>query len=105
MPGYQAHNLEPVWCENLKDNGQWRAPDPTLFSNIGILWQILDLVLADWRREIAPLQHNIDTGATESEKQYHSIMAFSFIQVHYLKCVFSYAMFFTVLEGAYDRLY
>jgi hypothetical protein len=105
MSNCKLANLGPVCCDNPKSKSHSRKPDPELFSDIPLLWQILGIVVSDWRREIAPLQKAIDTAGTESEKLYHFSRAFFSLQPHYLKCLFSYSVFFVALEGAYGVFY
>jgi hypothetical protein len=70
-----------------------------------MLWTVLDLVLQDWKREKTPLQAAIDNASDENEKMFHTLQAFSKLQPYYLKCLFSYTMFFIALEGAYTEFY
>jgi hypothetical protein len=76
-----------------------------LFSNIQLLWEILDMVVQDWKRESTPLQDAVDSSLTENEELFHALEAFVSLQPLYLKCLFSYAMFFIALVEAYDRFY
>jgi len=76
-----------------------------LFSNIPLLWEILELVVHDWQREVTPLQDSIDGASDENERLAHTLRAFAALQPYYLKCLFSYALFFIALENAYDRFY
>jgi hypothetical protein len=59
----------------------------------------------DWDREATPYQLEIDKAKTENEKIYHIAMGISNLQTHYLKCLFSYVMFFVSLDKAYDLFY
>jgi hypothetical protein len=63
------------------------------------------MVVQDWKRESTPLQEAVDSSHTENEELFHMAKAFGSLQPLYLKCLFSYAMFFIALEGAYDRFY
>lgn len=101
----RLRDLGPVCCTNTKNNLHSRTPTPMLFSNIPLLWEILELVVHDWQREITPLQDSIDGASDENERLIHTVQAFAALQPHYLKCLFSYVLFFTALENAYDRFY
>ena len=63
------------------------------------------MVVQDWKRESTPLQEAVDNSLTENEKLFHVVKAFGSLQPLYLKCLFSYTMFFIALEGAYHRFY
>ena len=63
------------------------------------------MVTQDWKREVTPLQETINNSSNENEKWFHVAEAFSSLQPLYLKCLFSYALFFIALEGAYERFY
>ncbi len=76
-----------------------------LFSNIPLLWEILELIIRDWERETTPLQAVVNSSSGEHEKLFHTSKAFITLQPHYLKSVFSFAVFVIALEGAYDRFY
>jgi hypothetical protein len=98
-------NLAPLCCDNAKDNSHLRSPNPQLFSNIRLLWQILQLVLEDWSREAAPLQKEVDSAQSDNQQPFHVTKALASLQPLYLKCLFSYSMFFIALEGAYGLFY
>ncbi len=76
-----------------------------LFSNIQMMREILELVVIDWERETTPLQTAIDNASSEGETLFHVSKAFNTLQPFFLKGIFSYAVFFVALEGAYDRFY
>ncbi len=94
-----------VCCENNQKNLYWRKPDPALYFNIPTLWNILQSIELDWKRETEPFQLKINRSTSESERSYHFSRAFIGLQPHYLKCLFSYVMFFVSLESAYDLFY
>jgi hypothetical protein len=75
------------------------------FSNIPLLWEILELIVQDWTREATPLQTAINNSSNDNERIFHTSKAFIALQPHYLECLFSYAVFFVSLEGAYDKFY
>lgn len=104
MPS-KLSDLGPVCCTNTTDNSHLRTPTPVLFSNIPLLWEILELVVKDWQREVTPLQANIDNASVENERLYNTSQAFLTLQPHYFKSLFSYVMFFKALENAYSRFY
>jgi len=76
-----------------------------LFSNISLLWDIIEMVVKDWKHEVTPLQASIDSASDENERLFHTLHAFSALQPLYFKCLFSYVMFFIAVENAYDRFY
>ncbi|MFZ1508774.1 MAG: hypothetical protein WAV74_18550 [Anaerolineae bacterium] len=63
------------------------------------------MVAQDWKREVTPLQEAVNSSLNENEELFHMTKAFSSLQPLYLKCLFSYAVFFIAIEGAYDRFY
>lgn len=80
-------------------------PNPMLFANITLLWEILELVVKDWERAVIPIQGAIDNASSESEREFYFSQGFIALQPHYLKCLFSYAFFFVSLQHAYDRFH
>jgi hypothetical protein len=77
-----------------------------LFSNIALLWDILELVVQDWKREVTPVQAATGGATNENERvSLTTLQAFVNLQPCYLKCLFSYAMFFIALEGAYHEFH
>jgi hypothetical protein len=72
--------------------------------NIALLWQILALTVADWRRELQPYQDAVDAAA-ENAVLAESARAFSELQPYFLKTLFSYAVFVVALETAYEGFY
>ena len=101
----RLESLGPVCCDNSKDRTHSRTPTPMLFSDIPLLWTILDLVVQDWKREVTPLQAAIDNATNENEKRLRALQAFSNLQPYYLKCLFSFVMFFIALERAYKQFH
>lgn len=98
-------SLGPICCTNTKDGSHFRTPTPVLFSNIPLLWEILELVVQDWQREVSPMQAAVNSASNENKRLFHTLKAFTALQPHYFKCFFSYAMFFVALENTYDRFY
>jgi len=101
----KVDQIGPVCCEDVLDNTNWRSPNPFLFSNIATLWDILQLVAQDWGREAMPYQANINNASSEGQRIYYLAKAFQELPTVYLKCIFSYVMFFVALEGAYDLFF
>jgi hypothetical protein len=67
--------------------------------------QNLSEVVRDWERASAPYQSRIDSSEQEDGLTVEAARAFVALQPVFLKCVFSYAMFFIATEHAYERLY
>jgi len=61
-------------------------------------------VVQDWKREAEPIQQQIDS-SSEIEQFWHIAQAFNNLQTCYLKCLFSYVLFFVALVNAYDLFY
>lgn len=100
-------NLETrsVVCrDDLATGAHCRTPSPIYFTNIALLWQILALTVADWRRELRPYQEAVDAAA-ENAVLAESMRAFSELQPYLLKTLFSYAVFVVSLESVYEQLY
>lgn len=99
--------LAVVRCVDTSDGSEHgpRMPDPTLLANISSLWRFLELVVEDWKRHKAAFQEPIDRALNGEVLFYHRVNAFAEIQPYFLKCLFSYAMFFEVLDQAYEQLY
>jgi hypothetical protein len=104
-PHCRLSQLGPIVCTNRWANLSSRCPTPMLFSNIPLVWEILDQITQDWKREVTPFQKAVDDSTIESEKQWHVYQAFHDLQPCYLKCLFSYSMFFVALKKAYDLFY
>ncbi len=98
-------SIGPVCYTNDIISTHLRYPEPNLFTNIPLLWEILEIVVKDWRREIDPIQEQINNAKTEAEELYFVGHTFINLQTQYLKCIFSYIFFFTALEEAYDLFY
>jgi hypothetical protein len=94
-----------ICFEGKKDNSSWKQPRPALYTNISMLWKILESVIQDWERAAEPFQNNIDSATTENEKVYYVGRAFLELPTYYFKCLFSYVTFFVALENAYDLFY
>jgi hypothetical protein len=75
------------------------APVPQLLSNLKLLHRILEDVILDWHRAVAPYEARM----TESPNP-DSIMAVAFLELQpaLLKCLFSYVMFFVAADRAYN---
>jgi hypothetical protein len=84
-------DFSPVQCLNIKDQSCSVIPTPMLFSNIPLLWEILELVVKDWKQAITPMQTAIDNAFNEQERTFYSSQGFYTLQPYYLKCLFSYA--------------
>ncbi|HLZ30148.1 MAG TPA: hypothetical protein VKV73_22730 [Chloroflexota bacterium] len=78
------------------------APVPQLLSNLPLLHRILEDVILDWHRAVAPYEAKM----TESPHT-DSVMAVAFLELQpaLLKCLFSYVMFFVAADRAYNALY
>ncbi len=94
-----------ICCENKKENLYWKKPKPELYTNIPMLWSILESIVQDWNREAEPFQLSIDKSVKENERIYYIGQVFLKLPPHYFKCLFSYVLFFVSLESAYDLLY
>lgn len=94
-----------ICCENEEENLYWRKPNPELYANIPMLWNILNLTVQDWFREVEPFQFKIDKAATQNDKYYYLGKSFLELPPYYFKCLFSYVMFFVSLEKAYNLFY
>lgn len=90
---------------NKDNNTELRLPNPMLFSNIPLLWNIISMVVQDWERESTPFQETINKSTSEGERLFHVLQSFMKLQPYFLKCLFSYTLFFVSLENAYDLLY
>ncbi len=73
------------------------APMPQLLSNLPLLHRILEDVILDWHRAVAPYEARM----TESPNT-DSVMAVAFLELQpaLLKCLFSYVMFFVAADRA-----
>ncbi|MFT3893604.1 MAG: hypothetical protein QM730_18400 [Anaerolineales bacterium] len=94
-----------ICFESKKDSSSWKQPKPVLYTNIPMLWKILESVIQDWERAAEPFQNSIDSSKTENEKIYHVGRALLELPIYYFKCLFSYVTFFVALENAYDLFY
>ena len=86
------------------DGRAWRKPRPQVVSNLPMMWQFLEMIQQDWRRGIEPAQANIDS-AEETRRSALVGVAFLDLQPLFLKCLFSYTLFFRSLELAYEGIY
>ncbi len=96
-------------CQRLLIGGS-TAPEvglsPHLLENIPVYHIILDEIVEDWRRAYAPRQDEIDTAASSgTDWTFYASKAFMELQPSFLKCLFSYAMFFVATERAYSALW
>ncbi len=98
-------HIGPICYTNDISSTHLRNPEPALFSSIPLLWEMLDLVVQDWRREADPLQEQINIAKTEGEELYFVAHAFNDLPPYYLKCIFSYVFFFIALEETYNLFY
>lgn len=76
-----------------------------LLENIPTLHRILDEIVDDWRRAYLPKQTAIEEAASRGDVKFLTVSAFSELQPTFLKCLFSYALFFVVADRAYAKLY
>jgi hypothetical protein len=95
----------PVCCEMNNGASHVRLPAPVLFSNIPLTRKMLQMVVEDWGREASTIQLHLDNLSNENEKTIYVAQAFFSLQPLFLKCLFSYAMFFVVLERIYGKFY
>ena len=98
-------DLGIICFESKKEQSSWKQPEPALYTNIPMLWKILESIIRDWESAVEPFQSNINSSKTESEKLYHVGRAFLELPTFYFKCLFSYVTFFVALENAYDLFY
>src|SRR5689334_21237619 len=82
------------------DNSSWQQPKPALYTNIPMLWKILESVIQDWERAAEPFQNSVNNSTTENEQIFHVGRAFLELPIYYFKCLFSYVTFFVALENA-----
>lgn len=94
-----------ICLKDKNNNSTWKQPKPALYTNIFMLWRILELIFQDWERAVEPFQNNIDNSPTESEKISQIGRAFLELPTYYFKCLFSYVTFFISLENAYELFY
>ncbi len=88
------------------DSGQRELlPWPELIYNFELLHFFLAEVVRDWKRASTPYQSHIKPSESEGELSAVSACAFIELQPVFLKCVFSYAMFFVAADSAYETLY
>lgn len=80
-------------------------PLPELFSKFDLLHYFLDETLEDWKRASLPYQSKIDSSSENSDFPALAAYAFLELQPIFLKCVFSYAMFFVAADSAYNLFY
>lgn len=98
-------NTRTVVCQDdLVTGAHCRTPSPVYFANIPLLWQMLELTVGDWQRELRPYQECVDA-APESAVLAEAMRGFAELQPYFLKTLFSYAVFVVSLEGAYKRFY
>lgn len=95
-------NLKPILRINTEDHTEIRVPNPMLVANISRVWDILGMVVQDWERESAPFQEAINTATTDGARLFHIGEAHVQLETCFLKCIFSYALFFVSLKKAYD---
>ena len=94
-----------VCCSNRKTKSLYRKPTPAFYNNISILLKILDLIVTDWELIAVPNQEIIDQSKSEIEAFQNVSKAFINLQSYYLKCLFSYALFFCSLKNVYDNFF
>lgn len=95
----------PICATSERDRTHERVPNPSLYSNIPMVWDFLELIVNDWKRQTATFQDAINDAQPEGEQVYHSSKAFIELQPYFLKCLFSYVMFFVALDNAYGLFY
>ncbi len=100
----ELKELGPICRDNSRQNSHERIPTPMLFSNIPMLWMFLEMVVQDWHRYVEPYQVAVDNADIFS-KSFHVASGFLELQPYYLKCLFSYVLFFVALDGAYQTFY
>ena len=79
------------------------GPHPQLLENIPILHQILESIVDDWHRAVAPYESRIRDG--DESPEYVAVAAMIELQPALLKCLFSYVLFFVATDRAYGSLY
>lgn len=97
--------IGPVCCEKGQTKSTSRLPNPMLFGNISMLGKFLQMIVQDWKRDATSFQTQIDASTNGGEAMFIMSKAFLELQPLCLKCLFSYAFFFTSLEDAYLRFY
>jgi len=98
------NSLQPVLVSD-NDGNKELLPLPELFSKFELLHYFLDEILEDWKRASAPYQAKIDAVPGDSVFSLPAAEAFIKLQPIFLKCLFSYAMFFFATDAAYDLFY
>ncbi len=98
------NNLQPVLVSD-SDGNKELLPLPELFSKFELLHYFLDEVLEDWKKASAPYQAKIDAVSGDSVFSLPAADAFLKLQPIFLKCLFSYAVFFFATDSAYNLFY
>jgi len=80
-------------------------PHPLLLANMPTLHWILDEIVEDWRRAVSPFQVEIDRETLISGWSFYAGKAFIELQPIFLKCLFSYVVFFEATDRAYKVIY
>lgn len=98
------NDKQPVLVSDRYGNKEL-LPLPELFSKFKLLHYFLDEILEDWKRVSSPYQSKIDSELSNSEFPTSAAYAFIELQPIFLKCIFSYAMFFVATDSAYTLFY
>lgn len=78
-------------------------PDISIILGMIDLWIILEQIVQDWIHEVEKHQCEIDT-LTGDEKRQAVSEAFSDIKPRYIQCLFSYIIFFLMIENGYKMI-
>lgn len=98
-------NIGIIDCYKEKTGRSERKPLPFLTINIPLLCDFLEEIVSDWETKMSPYQKKIDNSTSKMEEIKLIFEARQNLRTSFLKCIFSYVIFFQSLKESYEYLH
>ena len=81
------------------------VPDMAIITGLRDLWIIIEQIVEDWKVGAAKYQRKIDQCEDGEARKRAFTEAFWDLRPRYIQCVFSYVIFFLMLENGYETIH
>jgi hypothetical protein len=95
--------MKPIAVLDNKKKAWGTLPSSPVFGNISTLWIILEQIVNDWKSEANKYPKSVASKPGKELLEFHD--AFETIKPFYIRCLFSYVVFFFMLENGYNYVY
>jgi hypothetical protein len=94
------HEIKPIKI-TLPSGEIQDFPSYLLTSKLPYIKRFLELIMSDWLKESTPKQKQMDIASQKGEPIFELTESFMSLEPIFLKCLFSFAFFFTSIDTVY----